>query len=139
MAAVTYTAAQIKLVDPIKAKTKNYKAGVAITQGQPVYIVVATGLLALADANGSGTKQFRGIALEGGGIGQGITVVEEGEVAGFTLAGDYDSFVYVADAVGTYVDAAGTVSIPIGRVAPMSDNSLTKVLSVFVRRSADWA
>jgi len=139
MAAVTYTAAQIGLVDPIKAKTKNYKAGVAITKGQPVYIVAATGLLALADGNGSGTKQFRGIALNGGGINQAITVVEEGEVAGFTLAGDYDSLVYVADAVGTYADAAGTVSIPIGRVAPMSDNSLTKVLAVFTRRNADWA
>lgn len=139
MTAVSYTAAQIGIVDPQKSRVKSYIAGATITKGQPVYIVPSTGKVDLADANGSGTKQFRGIALNGGGAGQAIDVLEDGEVYGFSLSGNYDSLVYVADSVGTYADAAGTVTVPVGRVVPLSDGSLTKVLRVFVKRDADWA
>lgn len=139
MTAVTYTAAQIGMVDPQKSRVKTYIAAATITKGQPVYIVPSTGKVNLADANGSGTKQFRGIALNGGGAGQAIDVLEDGEVYGFSLSGNYDSLVYVSDTVGTYDDSAGTVTVPVGRVAPSSDGSLTKVLRVFVKRDADWA
>jgi hypothetical protein len=140
MGAVSYTAAKIAPVFPKDAKIRSYTAGVTITQGQPVYLVAATGLLALCDANDSeATKQPRGIALNGGSAGQAVDVLEDGECYGFTLSGNYESFVYVADAVGTYVDAAGSTAVPIGKVVPLNDKDKTKVLRVFTRWSQLWA
>ena len=138
MAAVTVTAALVGLIDPLKAKVKTYIAAVAITAGQPVYIN-SSGKVALADANAAGCYQFRGIALKSVGAGSAVDVLQEGEMYGATLSGDYDSLVYVADAVGTLVDAAGTVTIPIGRVAPLADKDLTKVLHVFTAWEVVWA
>jgi len=138
MADITVTAAQVGLVDPLKAIVKSYLAGVTITKGQAVYINSA-GKLALADGNSAGCYQFRGIALNGGALNQAIDVCEEGELYGFTLAGAYDSLVYVSDTVGALADAAGTVTIAAGRVVPLSDSGITKVLRVFTRRESDWA
>jgi len=133
MAAVAFTAAYISIVKLAKATIKSYIAAEAMTAGQPVYINTS-GNVGLADANAAGRYQFRGIALQSVGAGQAVDVCSEGEISGFTLAGAYDSLVYVADVVGTYVDAAGTKTMPVGRVAPMSDKDRTKVLRVFVSR-----
>lgn len=141
MAAISVTAAQIAEVDPIKATIRNYITGVALTKGQAVYIVPATGKLALADGNGSGTKQFRGVALDAGGVGAAVRVLEAGDCYGFDLSGlNYDDPVYLSDTAGSLDTAAGTVTVYCGRVAPLTDASLTKVLRVAVRLDgADWA
>jgi hypothetical protein len=141
MTAITLTASQISAVDPIKATIRNYITGVAVTRGVPVYIVGSTGKLAIADGNGSGTKQFRGITLDAGGIGAGIRVLEYGDVYGYDLSGlDYDAVVYISDTAGSLDTAAGTVTVIVGRVAPMSDQALTKVLRVQTQLAkADWA
>jgi len=133
MTTIAVTAAQVGLVDPLKATVKSYIALEAILKGQAVYIAT-TGKVGLADENGSGTLQFRGIALCGGGIGQAIDVVEDGEVYGFTLAGDYDVLVYLSATPGA-LDTAG--SVVVGRIAPMSNAALTKVLRVFTLRHVD--
>ena len=141
MTAIALTAAQISVVDPIKATIRNYITGVAITRGVPVYIVGSTGKLAIADGNGSGTKQVRGVTLDAGGVGAGIRVLEYGDVYGYDLSGlDYDAIVYLSDTAGSLDTAAGTVTVIIGRVAPMTDAALTKVLRVQTMISkADWA
>lgn len=139
MADITVTAAQVGLVDPQKATVKPYVAAATITKGQAVYIT-SSGTANLADANGSGTLQFRGIALSGGGAGQAIDVCEDGELYGFTLSGvAYDGLIYLSNTAGALADAAGGTSVVCARVAPMSDKDKTKVLRVFVRREADWA
>ena len=140
MTAVTVTAVRVALVDPLKAVVKSYIAGVTITKGQSVYIIAATGKLGLCTgAAANQAAQFRGIALNGGGAGQAIDVVEDGEVSGFTLAGDYDTIIHQGDTAGALDTATGSVQVHVGRVAPMSDADRTKVLRVFVRREADWS
>ena len=141
MTAIALTAAQISVVDPIKAVIRNYIAGVALTRGVPVYVDGTTGKLGIADGNGSGTKQVRGITLDAGGAGAGIRVLEYGDVFGYTISGlDYDAVVYLSDTAGSLDTAAGTVTVIVGRVAPMTDAALTKVLRVQTMISkADWA
>jgi hypothetical protein len=139
MAAVAKTIAQIALVDPLKATVKSYIANEAIDAGEAVYIVAASGNAALADANAAGLEQFRGIALNSVGVGQAVDVVEDGEVAGFTLTGNYDTLIYVGDTPGGLDTVASTTkTVVAGRVVPLADKDQTKVLRVFVQREADW-
>jgi len=128
MADITVTAAKVAPCFEKFGKCEIYShvAGVTITAGQAVYIDVTTGLLALADADlgGAGGQacQFRGIALTGGGAGQAIDVLMHGCIYGFTLAGNYDSLVYLSNTAGALADAAsGTNSVIVGRVYPLSD------------------
>jgi hypothetical protein len=137
MADITVTAAQVAPVFPDEARIRSYIAAVAITAGQAVYRTSA-GKADLADANGSGTLQFRGIALETVGAGQSVSVLEEGEIYGFTLAGAYDSLAYVSNTAGALADAAGGTSIGAGRVVNLTDGSLTKVLYIQSKMNADW-
>lgn len=134
MTDITRTKAQVAVVFPDEAEIYDGIAAATIEAGQPLYLVAATGKWGLADANGSGKQQFRGIALNDAGAGQAVSVLKCGTLAGFTLTGDYDSAVYLSDTVGELADAAGTMEVIVGRVVPLSDASLTKVLFV----CADW-
>jgi CO dehydrogenase/acetyl-CoA synthase epsilon subunit len=139
MAAVAKTIARIALVDPLKAIVKSYIANEAIDAGEAVSIVAASGNAQLCDANAAGTEQFRGIALNSVGAGQAVDVVEDGEVYGFTLAGNYDTLVYVGDTAGGLDTVASTTkTVAAGRVVPLADKDQTKVLRVFVQREVDW-
>ena len=138
MGAIAVTAALVGLVDPMKADVRAYIATETITKGQAVYILT-TGKVGVADANASGKQQFRGIALNGGGAGQAIDVCHEGELYGFTLSGDAESFAYLSDSVGELADTNGTMTVPVGRVECLTDKDLTKVLRVFTSWDADWA
>lgn len=138
MTAVTVTATQISLPDPQKCTIRSYIATETITAGQAVYILT-TGKVGVADANASGKQQFRGIALNGGGAGAAIDVLHDGEVAGFTLSGNADTFVYLSDTAGGLDTSAGTMTVRCGRVVCRSDKDLTKVLRVFTRWDTDWS
>lgn len=139
MTAIVVTAAQIGVVDPHKSHIKSYIAAAAITRGQAVYVDSA-GKVNLCDGNGSGTKQFRGIALKTVAAGEATDVLQEGELYGYTLAGAYDSLVYVGDVAGELADAAGSTAIVVGRVSVLTNYpTLTKVLRVSIRWDADWA
>ena len=139
-APMVLVAAQVGLVDPLKATVKSYIAGVTITKGQAVYIIAASGKLGLCTAAAANqAAQFRGIALNGGGAGQAIDVLEDGEVYGFTAAGSYDAYIYVDDAAGSLSETNGTVHVHIGRIAPLSNAALTKVLRIFTPRHTDWS
>ncbi len=138
MTAVTVTAAQVGLVKPREAKVVPYLAGATITAGQAVYRYT-DGTAKLADANGSGTLQFRGIALNGGGSGQAIDVCEQGLLYGFTLSGNADTIIYLSNTAGALDTAAGSTAVAAGRVVCLTDKSATKVLEVVAQPEADWA
>ncbi len=130
MADIVVNADQVAVVFPLKAEIYDFIAGEAINPGQAVY-VNANGKLALADANGSGTVQFRGIALKKGGPGQAVSVLLRGHVAGFDVSGlAYDAPVYVSNTAGALADAAGGTSLLAGRVIPITDRALTKLLFI---------
>ena len=134
MADIALTAAQIAAVYPDKAEIVDMIAAAAITAGQAVYID-SNGKANLADANGSGTIQFRGIALNAAGAGQAVSVLKQGHVYGFTISGlAYDAILYLSNTAGALADSAGGTSVICGRVTAMPDNSLTKVAYI----TADW-
>ena len=136
MADIALTATQIGLVWPDDQEVYAWEAAVTITAGQAVYIN-SNGKLDLADANGSGTLQFAGIALNGGGAGQTIDVIKRGALYGFTISGlAYFAPVYLSNTAGSLADAAGTSSNVVGRVIPLNNTgTLTKVLWV----NAQWS
>lgn len=135
MADLTRTADSVALVDPDKAVTFSVILNETVARGQPAYQVAASGKFGLADANGSGKQQFRGLFLDPGASGQGVSLIKEGRVEGFDLSGlDYDDPVYLSDTVGELSDSAGTMTVIVGRVVAMSDSSRKKVLYI----DADW-
>jgi hypothetical protein len=140
MAAVAATAANVGAIDPIKSQIKSYIANAAITRGQACYLTTA-GKADLCDANGSGTLQFRGIALQTVGAGSPVELLQDGEVEGFDVAGlNVDALVYVGNTAGELADSAGSTAIVAGRVSIMTNTpTYTKVLRVFVKWEADWA
>jgi hypothetical protein len=138
MAAVTFTAAQVKPVFPDHGRMEAYDgiAAETITAGQPVFWN-SSGKLELADANAAGEDEIRGIAITGGGAGTAITYIKRGAVYGFSLSGAYDSLVYLSNTVGTYEDSG---TIIVGRVMPLSDGPTpTKVLYVDIKWNEDWS
>ena len=142
MADIVSTAALIGIVDPLKAIVKSYIASVAITAGQAVYIVAATGKVALADASASNAlSQCRGIALQTVGAGQAVDVLEEGELYGFTItAMSYNDPLWLSDTAGALGTATGdsTTNAIVGCVAPLSDKDLTKVARISIARYISW-
>jgi hypothetical protein len=138
MADITVTAAKVGVCDPMKAEIYPFVAAETITAGQAVF-VDSNGKVQLADANASGEQQCAGIALNGGGAGQAIDVLKKGRVYGFTLSGAYWSSAFLSDTVGALGTTAGTMTVPVGRVVPLSDSDKTKVLHVEINWSTVWA
>jgi len=143
MADIALTAAQIAAVYPQKADIKPYIAVETITAGQAVYFTSA-GKVGIADANAAGKQQFRGIALNGGAAGQEIDVLHEGEVSGFTVSSlNADALLYLSDNAGSLADAAGTMSVIVGRVKALSntlsDGTHTKVVRISTRWDGNWS
>jgi hypothetical protein len=139
MADITVTAAKVGLAHPEDSEVYTMIAGVTITKGQAVYIIAASGKLGVADANAAGAQQIRGIALDGGGAGQAIDICKRGWLEGFTLSGNYDSAVYLSDTAGALADAAGTMTVNVGRVMPLSDATPTKLLYVDIDWLRTWS
>ena len=128
MADLTYTEAQVGLIDPGQAETYDFEKAETLLNGQPVF-VDSNGKLQLADANASGEDELAGLVIAK--QGRGVTVIKRGRVAGFDLSGSsYWDPIFLSDTVGTLSDTAGTNRVMIGRVVPMSDSDKTKVLYV---------
>lgn len=139
MSAITVTAAQVSAIDSEQCEIYDGIAGVAITAGQPLYIIAATGKYGICDANDSGKEQFRGVALKTVGAGQALSILKRGRMYGLDLSGlSYDDIVYESDTAGGYDTAAGTKTVRIGRVVPLSDSTPTKVLYVDADYRTNW-
>lgn len=133
MADLTVTAAQVRRVAAHNDKVRDFIASTAVTAGQPVYIVTATGKVAAADASAASTAQVRGLALNAAAANEPVAVLIEGAVAGFTLTSqNYDDRIYLSDTnTGILADSAGTVSIVVGRVIRANDGAGTKLIYFF--------
>jgi hypothetical protein len=131
MTDIALTAARVAAVFPATAEIYDFVAAATITAGQALYATSA-GKVDLYDSNGSGTLQFCGIALNGGGAGQAISVLKRGHVFGYTISGlAYWAPVYGSNTAGALADAAGSSSNVAGVVVPLSDaGTFTKVLYI---------
>jgi hypothetical protein len=134
MADIVVTAAKVGVVFPGIAEIYDAVAAEAITAGQPVAFTTA-GKVQVCDANVAGRNVLHGIAVMAAGAGQAVSILKRGHLFGFTLAGAYGSKAYVSDTLGVLADAAGTASLPVGQVVPLSDAAKTKVLYVDI----NWA
>lgn len=135
MADLTIVSSKVGVTHPESAVIYTLIAAAAINAGQPVYIN-SNGKADLSDGNGSApANTFRGIALQSVGAGQAVAVLISGFVDAAGLGAGalaYNAAIYVSDtgAGGTLADAAGTTSLLVGRVVPLADGSLTKVVYV---------
>ena len=133
MTDIALTAAQIGAVDPKKATIKSYIAGSTITKGQAV-AQETDGTVDPTDASTGGAylfEQFRGIALSGGGAGQAIDVLEDGECYGFTVSGlNCGDLLYLSNTAGVLDTAAADETVYVGRVTALADGSATKIARI---------
>lgn len=127
------TAGRVEVVASIHQAT--LVAGEAILAGAPVRIDTTTGKF--TNANGSDAAEARvwGIATRAAVAGEALTALRRGTMDGFNLdAQAFDLPIYVADTDGRLGDAAGTVSVAVGRVMPATAVTLgtayDKILSV---------
>jgi hypothetical protein len=132
MGDIAVVAAKVAAIDPAKSRITSYQPGVTITAGQSVYGIVASGLLGLADEDASAeASACLGIALNGSAVGgPPVDVISRGPVAGFTVSAlAYWLPVSLSNTAGALLDD-GTATGLIGRIVPMNDKDLTKVLEV---------
>jgi len=137
---VALTAARIAVIDEMDAEIFSWVATAALTEGQALYLVAATGKAGVADANDSGKQQFRGIALQAVSAGQTVDVLKRGRVAGYTVSGlSYDDPIYLSDTAGSLSTAVGTMTVNCARVVPVNDKDRTKVLYIDANWNRIWA
>ena len=130
MTDIALTAAQIAVLNPLKASIQSYIAYAALTKGDAVYIRT-DGKVDKSDAN---STAFRGIALNTVGAGEAVDVLHDGLVGGFTVSSlNADVPVYLSNTAGKLGTTAGSTSIVCGRVVCLTDvPTLTKVLHIQV-------
>lgn len=129
--ALLHTATQVK---PVVHQTSmlldvQLPASSAPTRGQAFYFN-ASGVATLSDASAAGTAICDGILVEIQGRGA-TYITGRGLVYGYDLSGsDYGDLIYLSDTAGALSDTVGTVTIVVGKVVPLSDKDLTKVLFI---------
>jgi hypothetical protein len=141
MADLTVTAAKVSVIKPEDAEIVSVVLAETVTAGQVLFFD-SNGKGQLADANVAGEQQARCIALEGGGANQVVSCLKQGYVEGFTLTDQsFDDPIFLSDTVGALADAAGTLTVPVGLVAPMAKDAKTisKLLYLRFRWGADYA
>lgn len=125
------TAGKIHIVESIQQKT--LPATEAIVAGAPVRIHTDG---KWTNSNGTDATEARcwGIATASVAAGAPLTAVRRGILDGFTFSQAYDAPIYVSDTDGRLGDAAGTVTLAVGRVVPGTATTLgtayDKLLSV---------
>lgn len=140
---LTVTAAQIGRAHPETDEVYTFVAGATIAKGEAVYITTA-GKAAVADANGSGTLQFRGIALNAATSGDPVAVIQKGVVTGFDVSSlDCDVVLYLSDTAGDIASTTGSTGVVVGRVWPTSeidaDGNVTLAVYVNWQWEVDWS
>lgn len=119
MTEISVTADKVGPIFPGIAEIYSGVGGEAITAGQTVKQDSA-GLLVAAIATGD----VWGIALNGAGAGQAVSVLVRGHLEGADVAG-MDPHAAIYTGAGGTLDDAGTVEV--GQVIAMSDSAATKV------------
>lgn len=111
------TANRGRIVDNQFSMRFTAPASVAITALQAVRLDTATGKWVLADATAAPNARIFGVATRTVVAGEALTVVRKGPVDGYNLTAlAYDADVFLSNTAGALADAAGTVSVKVGRV-----------------------
>lgn len=121
----------VKPIDPDQAEMFDglLPASGAPTNGQAVYFHATTGRLMQSSAGAEGTAKVAGVLVQNNG--RAGTYITRGRVGGFNLSAlNYGASVYLSNTAGKLADSAGTTSVKVGVVVPMSDQDATKVLFV---------
>jgi len=122
------TTREVNVVFAETAEIRDMKEAETLAVGDVVYVTSA-GKAGKADANASGKQQARGIVVKRQGTV--VSVMKRGYLAGFDISAlDYDAQVFLSDTAGKLDTAAGTLSVPCGRVSALTNDSLSKILYV---------
>jgi len=123
MAALTVTAARIAVLKSIEQI--NGPAAETITAGQYVRLNTTNGKIELGNASSAGEARAGGIAANSAIAGEDVTMIRKGWLDMGDALGDltYDDDVYLNDTDGVLGDAAGTVSLIVGTVIPVTGNT----------------
>jgi hypothetical protein len=128
------TAARVEVVESIEQLTGI--AAESITPGAPVRLETTTGKFMNGNGTTAAEARIYGIAVGAHTVpaGMPVTVVRVGVLDGFVFTQAWDAPVYVSDTDATLADAAGTVSVMVGRIIPgyseVLGGALAKLLHV---------
>lgn len=88
----------------------------AITAGMAVRIDTTTGKFTKANGTDAAESRIYGLATKTVAAGLPVTAIRKGVMDGFAISGlTFDDIVYLSDTDGLLADAAGTVSVVVGR------------------------
>jgi hypothetical protein len=122
------TSRELNVVFAETAEIRDFKEAETLAVGDVVYLNTA-GKVGKADANVSGKEQARGIVVKRQGTT--VSVMKKGYLAGFDISAlAYDAQAFLSNTTGALATAAGSVSVPCGRVSCFTNDSLTKILYV---------
>lgn len=134
---VVTTTARVEVVESIEQLTSI--AAESITPGMIVRLDTSNGKFTAANGSSAAEARVYGVAVGTHTViaGLPVTAVRRGVLDGFTLTDQaWDCAIYADDTDGMIGDAAGTVSVEIGRVIPSLANlagvALGKMLYVAV-------
>lgn len=113
---------------------------VDVDAGEAVAVVSTStdaGEWVLADASTAAKNRAYGLAARTTKAGLPLTAIRKGRMAGWDFSGqDYDEAIFLSNTAGAIADAAGDVSVAIGRVVPSTAELLAdgygKILEVNV-------
>lgn len=133
MAVIAKVAADVRSTHPASAKIFDAIAAVDLAPGD-IFTLNASGKAVLADANATGLKAPRGMALTYANAGYpGFSYLMEGFVAGFDLsARAFGDAVFLSDTPGAIEEvASATTTVLVGSVQQIpSGDTPTKMLYV---------
>ena len=119
------TANKLEVVESIEQMT--LPTAEVCSPGQAVRLDTSTGKWTKSNGSSAGEARIYGLVV--GGVanvaGMPVTAIRQGVIDGYDLSGlAYDAPVYLSDTDGALADAAGTVSVVVGRVIPATSQAL---------------
>jgi hypothetical protein len=118
------TANRCRIVESLEQMTLPGTVSESLAAGDAVRIDTTTGRWTKANGTSAGEARIYGVLTDSDN-GINWTAVRRGVLDGFDLDDqDYDDAIYLSDTDGTLADAAGTVSVLVGRVIPATGTTL---------------
>lgn len=138
MATIAYTVNKVRRLFPDQDEVYDFISGGTIIAGQTFYVGTADGKAYLANGGTAPTGQGRGVMVSKGTVypGQAFAGLKRGYVGGYTLTNQAQGAqIFLGNGDGILADAAGTVSNPVARVAPVISSRSTEKALYF---DFDW-
>jgi hypothetical protein len=123
---------QVAAVTETKPHMRFWRVSENFAQGDAGYLDTATGLVTRTDLDTAGMHaRFVGIALGPISANEAGSFIWDGSIGGFDLSAlAYGASVFMSVNPGALADTDGASGGPVGRVLPLSDKDLTKVLYI---------